>query len=223
MKKKIIFIPIIIDENKNELIIFSNNIVFDKWKDYTESYHLIDYILPTEDLEDLNLIKNNYENIEKYNFKEIISKYSLEDSIVALIFKNDKDLRVLSKISIQKNIILKNQTFLDVDINNKEQISKIIPKLKTIYEDYWKSSNQINTSIKLILNIKVDNNNNFKVQNFEKTLNEKDLIYNFIIQKFDKDFIYYQVVFNGTPNVFLETMSEENYIFNTQNKVWYLK
>ena len=179
---------------------------------------MIDYILPTEDLEDLNLIKSKYENIEQFDFKEIISKYSLEDSIIALIFKKNKDLRILSKINIQKNVVLKNQTFLDIDINNNTQISEIIPKLKTIYEDYWKTTNEINTSIKLPLTIKVDNNNNLKIQKFEKILNETDLIYDFIIQKFNKDFIYYQIIFNGTPDIFLETMSDENYVFDTQNK-----
>jgi len=223
LKKKIIFIPIIIDENKNELVVFSNNIIFKKWNDYTQSFHLIDYILPTEDLEDLNLIKSKYENIEEFDFKEIISKYSLEDSIIALIFKKNKDLRILSKINIQKNVVLKNQTFLDIDINNNTQISEIIPKLKTIYEDYWKTTNEINTSIKLPLTIKVDNNNNLKIQKFENILNETDLIYDFIIQKFNKDFIYYQIIFNGTPDIFLETMSDENYVFDTQNKVWHLK
>ena len=223
LKTKIIFIPIIIDENKNELVVFSNNIIFNKWNDYTQSFHLIDYILPTEDLEDLNLIKSKYENIEQFDFKEIISKYSLEDSIIALIFKNNKDLRILSKINIQKNVILKNQTFLDIDINNNAQISEIIPKLKTIYEDYWKTTNEINTSIKLPLTIKVDNNNNLKIQKFEKILNETDLIYDFTIQKFNKDSIYYQIIFNGTPDIFLETMSDENYVFDTQNKIWHLK
>ena len=51
---------------------------------------LIEYILPTEDLEDLNLLKEKYEILEQYDFKEITSKYDLNDSIVALIFKKRK-------------------------------------------------------------------------------------------------------------------------------------
>ena len=115
---------------------------------------------------------------------------------------------------------------LSIDVLNpclKLNLNQIIPKLKTIYEDYWKTTNEINTSIKLPLTIKVDNNNNLKIQKFENILNETDLIYDFIIQKFNKDFIYYQIIFNGTPDIFLETMSDENYVFDTQNKVWHLK
>ena len=55
------------------------------------------------------------------------------------------------------------------------------------------------------------------------TLDKTDLIYNYTISKFDKDFIYYQIIFNGTPDIFLKNMSENKLFFDTQNKVWSLK
>ncbi len=223
IKKTLFFLPIIIDENKKDLLIFSNNKIFDEWNNDIKNFHLLEYILPSEDLEHLSLIKNNYELIEQYDFNDVISSYNLEDSIIALIFKNEKEVRVLSKINIKDNVIIKNQSFSNTDIENLDQIKKIIKNLKIIYDDYWKGFNQINTSIKLTLNVKVNNNDNYKVSNFEKTLNEYDLISNFLILKFDKDFIYYQIVFNGTPNNFLKTMKEKNYNFDTQNKIWFLK
>ena len=79
IKKKILFIPIVIDENKKDLLLFSDNKIFNEWNNFVKSFHLIEYILPTEDLEDLNLIKNKYEYLEKYDFKEIINKYNLKD------------------------------------------------------------------------------------------------------------------------------------------------
>lgn len=223
LKKKILFLPIVIDEKKKDLIIFSNNKVLNEWNEDKESFHLIDYILPTEDLEDLNLIKSKYEFIEEYNFKEITNKYDLDESIVALIFKDKNEIRVLSKIILKKDIILKNQTFSNLNIDNDKQVKIIISSLKLIYEDYWKKLNQINTSIKLPFNIKISNNNDDKILNFEKTLDETDLIYDFFISKFDKDFTYYQIIFNGAPNIFLKIMNENNINFNTQNKFWILK
>ena len=132
-------------------------------------------------------------------------------------------MRALSRILINGKVVLKNQTFSSVDVNNLEQVKKIIDELKIIYEDYWKNLNQINTSIRLSLSLKIDSSDNLKISNFEKVLGETDLIYNFFISKFDKDFIYYQVIFNGTPNNFLEIMEENNYSFDTQNKIWLLK
>ena len=78
-------------------------------------------------------------------------------------------------MNIQNNITIKNQSFSNLDINNELQIKEMINQLKIIYEDYWKDSNQINTSIKLPLNIKVNNNDNLKIINFEKKMIETDL------------------------------------------------
>ena len=223
IRKKILFIPIIIDEDKKELLLFSDNEIFDKWNSSIKNFYLLEYILPTEDLEDINIIKKNYENIEKYEFNEIINKYNLANSIIAIFYKNEKEVRVLSRINISNNIVLKNQKFEGLNLDNKSQTKKIIDDLKIVYEDYWKNFNKINTSIRLDINIKVENSNNYKISNFEKVLNQLDLIYDFSIMKFDNDYIYYQVIFNGTPNNFLKTMSSNDYKFDTQNRIWILK
>ena len=223
LKKKLLFIPIIIDENEKELLIFSNNKFFKEWNNHNKNFHLIEYILPTEDLEDLNLIKNRFETIEEYNFKEVIDKYNLKDSIITLIFRNELEIRILSRITIKEDVILENQSFSNIDINNSDNLIDVISNLKNGYEDYWKNINQINTSMKLPLMVKVDNINNSKILNFEKILDKTDLIYDFSITKFDRDFVYYQIIFNGTPNSFLNSMAENNFNFNTQNKIWVLK
>tara|TARA_B100000902_G_C27290765_1_gene907022 strand:+ start:172 stop:1248 length:1077 start_codon:yes stop_codon:yes gene_type:complete len=222
-KNKFFFIPIIIDENKKDLLIFYDNTIYNEWENYTENFHLIEYILPTEDLEDLDLLKSKYEFIEEYDFKEITDKYSIYDSIILLIFKNKSNIRALSKIKIKDNIFLKNQLFENIDIENQEQTKILIKNLKLMYEDYWKNNNQVNTSIKLILNIKVNNLMYNKISQFEKILNETDLIYNFVISKFDNDFIYFKVIYNGTPSTFLKSMSDNNFNFDTQEKIWLLK
>ena len=223
LKKKLLFIPILIDESKNDLLIFSNNLIFDEWNNHIESFHLIEYILPTEDLEDLNLIKKKFDFIEQYDFKEITDKYYLDDSIIVLIFKNKNELRILSRINIKDNLILKNETFEGMNINNSQQNKDLIMKLKTAYEDYWKNSNQINTSIKLLLNIKVKNNDNSKLSKFENTLDTTDSISDYLIYKIDKDFTQYQIIFNGTSDIFLKSMKAQEYNFNTLNKIWILE
>ncbi len=222
-KKKFLFVPIIIDEKENDLLIFSKNKIFDNWNNTNETFHLIDYILLTEDLEDINLIKDRYEFIEEYDFKEITDKYFLNDSIIALFFKSKNDVRVLSRIKIKDDINIKNQSFKNIDLNDNKQSIKIINDLKIIYEDYWKNMNQINTSIKLPITVKASSLDNSKITSFEKILGNTDLIYNFSISKFDRDFIYYQIIFNGTPNIFLKTMGENKFFFNTQNRTWILK
>ncbi|MBD1141251.1 hypothetical protein IDH20_03705 [Pelagibacterales bacterium SAG-MED39] len=223
LENKFLFIPVVIDEKKKDLLIFNNNKIFEEWNKISEIYNLIEYILPTEDLEDYNIIKKNYEFIEQYNFDEITSKYYLKDSIIALIFKNENELRILSRITVKDKVVLKNQSFSDINLENIDDIHNLILNLKLIYEDHWKISNQINTSIKLPLNIKVNNLDKDKINNFEKNLDQTDLIYDFFITKFDNKFTFYQIIFNGTPNNFLKIMSNFEYDFNTQNKIWTLR
>ena len=223
IKNKFLFIPIVVDEKERDLLVFNNNKIFNKWNDDKKKTELIEYILPTEDLEDINLIKKNYDNIEQYNFKEITDKYYLDDSIISLIFKNETEVRVLSRITVNEKVIIKNQSFSNLDLNDEAEVKNIINNLKIIYEDYWKNYNKINTSIKLSLNIKLNTLNNSKISNFEKILNKGDLIYDFTIYKFNKDFIYYEVIFNGTPDFFLKTMKDNDFNFDTQNKIWILK
>jgi len=102
-------------------------------------------------------------------------------------------------------------------------LNELIGSLKIIYEDFWKENNLINTSIKLPLLIQVDNNDLNLSSKFEKTLDKIDLISNYSINKFNKDFIFYEVIFNGTSTNFINIMKNKNYNFDTQKKIWILE
>ena len=223
VKKSVFFIPIILDENKDEILMFSESDLFKKWNSKIKNYHLLKYILPTEDLEDFNLIKRNSKNLENYDFKEIIQKYNLEDYIITIIFKNNEEIRVLNKINFNEKIDLKNLSFKNMSLNNDKEIEKFTENLKSIFENYWKSKNEINTSVKLPLTISIDNRNNSKVSEFEALLTNIDLIYDFNIYKFNNKNSIYKVIFNGSPDYFLKIMKDKNYEFDTQNQIWNLK
>ena len=102
-------------------------------------------------------------------------------------------------------------------------MAKIIQNLKNDYEDYWKNLNLINTSLKLPLSIKIKSTNKQKIFKFENILNEQDLIYDFSIIKYNKDFLIYNLIFNGTPNIFLKKMQDNGFNIDTQNKIWTLE
>ena len=73
------------------------------------------------------------------------------------------------------------------------------------------------------MNVKVSTLDTNKISNFDKVLDKTDLVYEYSISKIDKDFIYYQITFNNSPSVFIRIMKNNNYNFDTQNKVWILK
>ena len=223
IKEKFLFIPIIIDENIDDLIIFSNNQIYNNWNADIQTNELINYLLPSEDLEDFDLIKKNIEIIETYNFDEISKKYNLNNYIISLIFKSNNEIRVLSKIYYEKNEIIKNNSFQNLDLNNDKDLKLFISNLKNLFEDTWKKLNEINTSIKLSINIKIENNDLKKSSRFELDLDEIDLVNDYTIQKFNKEFIIYEILFNGTVQNFINIMKNKNYNLNTQKKIWTLE
>ena len=223
IKKKVFFIPIILDENKDEILIFSESYLFNNWNLNIKRYHLLEYVLPTQDLEDFNLIKRNSKNLENYDFEEIIKKYNIDNYIITIIFKNNDEINILNKIKFDEKIDLKNLKYKDLKLNDDKENEELVESLKTIYENYWKSKNQINTSVKLSLTISINNNNNSKILEFEGVLANIDLIYNFYILKFNNKNNIYKIIFNGSTDNFLKIMKNKNYEFDTQNQVWNLK
>ena len=222
LKKNFLFIPVFVDQNKNQISMFSENKLFNSWNLNNKKYNLLNYILPTQDLDDFNLIKKNIKNLESYNFKEIVDKYNIDDHIIMIVYNSDQKVRVFNKISFNQQKNLKNFNFKKINFNNNEEVNSFIKNLKLLYEDFWKSQNEINTSVKLSLNISINNTNNIKISKFEEILSDMDFIYKFYIYKFNYKNNFYKVIFNGTPDKFLEVMSYQNYDFEIKNKIWIL-
>jgi len=223
LEEQFLFIPIIINENGNNLSIFSNNPIYVNWNKTNKRYYLINYLLPSEDLEDFNLIKEKLDDIETYNFKEITKKYFIKNSIISLIFRGNNELRILTKIYNDTNEIIKNDTFKNINIDNEKDLNFLIEHLKNLFEDTWKKLNEINTSIKVPITIKIQNDDLKKSNNFELFLNEIDMVSDYSIQKFDKEFVFYEVLFNGTVQNFINIMKNKKYKLNTQKKVWMIE
>ena len=140
-----------------------------------------------------------------------------------ILFKNNEEIRVLNQIVFNKNQNIKNLKFKNVNFENLGNLKKFIDQQKIVFEDYWKLKNIINTSIKLDLSISVDNSNIIKIDQFEETLSNIELVNNFNIFKFDNKKNIYKIIFNGTRDQFLDVMKDYDYFFEIKNKIWLLK
>ena len=167
-KKKLFLLPILVDTNRSDISLLSENPFYLNWTKFSKKYHLLDYVLPNEDLDDLNIIKNNINNLEDYEFKEIITKYQLKDYIIVILFKNEESIRVLTRIKFNNEFILLNENFPYKSIN--DDIEVIINSLKISYENSWKKINLINTSIKLPITISLDSSKFSLIKKFENKI-----------------------------------------------------
>ena len=222
-KREILLIPVLVDLQSNQISLFNNNVFYDLWNLKKERFFLLNYILPTEDLEDVNLLLENKNSIEEYDFNKMIEKYNLKDFIIVIIFNNLNEIKILSKIQLNDYLKIETQTFKNENIANDENIVDILKTLKEIYENHWKDINKINTSIKLPLTISLTANNYKKILHFEKVLDDLDLLFSYEVLSFNNKKIYYKLIYNGSPNRFLSDLELRNITVDTQDQEWKIK
>jgi hypothetical protein len=223
IKSKVLLIPILVDADAESVYLFNNNIFYERWNDVKQSYQLLDYLLPSEDLVDLNKIQEMGSSIETYDFINLVKKYDLKDYIISIIYKNSNDVKILSKINLNDSLKINNQKYSNVDLDNEKDLNKILKDLKNIYEDQWKKNNEINTSIKLPITVSIDSRNYKKILKLEETLDHIDLISDFYILKFDSQNTQYRIIYNGSPKTFFNDMLNRNFNLAMEDNTWTIK
>jgi len=223
IRNKVLLVPILVNTETNSINLFNNNIFYERWNDENKNYQLLDYLLPNEDLDDLNKLQEILNSIETYDFINLVTKYDLSDYIISIIYKGRDEVKILSKINFNNSLKIKNQKYSKVNLSNKKDINKIIKDLKNIYEDEWKKNNKINTSIKLPLTISIKSKNYKKIVDLEKALSSIDLISSFYILNFNNKNMQYRIIYNGSPKTFFNDMNNKNFDLLMENNVWTIK
>ncbi|XOJ73622.1 hypothetical protein ABXT43_01935 [Candidatus Pelagibacter sp. Uisw_114] len=222
-RNKVLLFPVIIETKDNSIYLFNDNIFYDKWNDQKNSYDLLDYLLPSEDIENLIELQKMSKDIETYDFSNLINKYDITDSIILIINKDGSNIRTLSKINLNNSLKLENKNYSKVDILNNNDFSNIVKSLKQIYEDQWKKNNEINTSIKLPITISINSKKTKKIIELEKAFDSMDLVAGFNILNFNSKSIQYKIIYNSTPNIFLNDMKKNNLELEMKNNIWTIK
>ena len=212
-RNKVLLVPILVDTEENNIYLFNNNIFYNKWNNNKKNYQLLDYLLPSEDLEDLIKIQEMTDSVENYDFIDLIKRYDLKDYIISIIYKNKNEFKILSKINLNNSLKINNQKYSKIDLDNEKDFDKILESLKIVYEDYWKENNEINTSIKLPLTLSINSKNYKKIVELEEVFNNMDLIPDFYILKFDNKNTQFRVIYNGSPKTFFNSMKKKKFSF----------
>ena len=222
-RNKVLLFPILVETKDNNIYLFNNNIFYDKWNEQKNSYDLLDYLLPSEDIEDLIELQKKSQDIETYDFSNLINKYDIKDNIILIIYKEGNGIKTLSKINLNNTLKIKNKNYPKKDIINEDDFSNIVKNLKQLYEDQWKKNNQINTSIKLSITISINSKKTKRIIELERALKSIDLVSDFNILNFNSESIQYKITYNSTPNIFLKDMRKKNFELVMKNNIWTIK
>ncbi len=222
-ERNVLFIPILVDLEKNSLFLFDENPFYKYWNHEEENQFLLKYILQNEDLDDYKLIQDRINFIENYDFEEIISKYELNDNyIIFIVFKDVENLKTFSKFnvnSIKSNFKIE---FPKFKFEEKNKIKELIRSMKIKYDDEWKKINLINTSIKLNIQLNVDSKNIILIEKIEKVLSQIELIEKYYISFFNNEITSYSILSNSTPDKLIKELEKFNFKISTENNKWVL-
>ena len=216
-EKTLLLIPILINNERNQILLFSENPFYNNWNNYKERHHLLNYILPNEDIEDINFIKKNINNIEDYNFNEIVSKYEIDDYVILILFQKENNFNALIKAKLNNKLIITNKKF---HWKENQSMENIINYLKLEFENQWKKLNIINVSIKLPITISVNSKNYSLIKKFDKKIQNLDLVSNFYIDSINNDKLIYKIIYNSTPDKFINEFSNDSIKLNTSESIW---
>ncbi|MFL2894593.1 MAG: hypothetical protein ACJZ4I_03825 [Candidatus Pelagibacter sp.] len=219
-KKNILIFPILIDLDLQTVNLFNQNPFFKEWALNKKNYHLLNYILPNEDIDVISELNKNINNLEDFNYENIVKKYNSNEYIISLIYKENNNIKIFSKIKINNNTKIHSYRVESIDISKLDNLNDLINEIKNIYEDNWKLNNQINRSVKLPINISIISDDYNKNMKFESFLKSNELIAKFFVKDFNNQKINYKVIFNGSPKQFLKIISNNGININTSKQIW---
>ncbi len=219
-KIDVFLIPVLVDLETNNLNYLSENIFAKNWQSIQKNHFQITYIMPNEDVEDYLSIKKNLQDIENYDFKEILNKYFSENFIIMIIFKRKNNIKFYSKINFDDKFEILSKNFKDKNIKNQIELNSMILNIKNEYEDNWKSINKMSPSTSVPIRLSVESNNTEKSLKLEKALGNLDFVNSYNIEKFDSKMIVYKVNYGSSPKRFLKDIMSYGINIDTSSTNW---
>ena len=212
-----IIFPLLISDK--QYFIYTKNYFYENWiKDISKD--LIQYTLPTENIESIQKIKLNKDNIYKIDIEDFFQEYNLENMVFATINRNKNSAKVLLNTKIGGKKLIKNLLITNPSLNEKQFNEKIILEIKNVIRDLIKSQNLIDVRTPSFLNAEIKLNNKSNLVEFNDRLKKVDLIDNFYVQQLSKDYVLVKIKYLGKINKIIKKLKDQDIHLNMKEGQW---
>ena len=205
---EVILFPLL--KKEDQYFIYTQNYFYENWNE-EKSDNFIQYVLTTENIENIQRINLNKDNIYKIEVSDFFKEHE-KDNIVFANIEVKKDTaeaflntRIEGK-KINKNLSIKNKE----NLNKKEFYREIIFEINNIIRDLIKSQNLIDVRTPSFLNVEIKLNKKSNLVEFSNRLNKIDLIDNFYVQKLNKDYVLVKIKYLGKINKIINKLKDQN-------------
>ncbi len=212
-----------IEIKRDEIFIFTNNYFYKNWNEINQDF-LIDFILPIENIEIIQLINQSGKNLLDINLNSLFKEFPNSNIAIALIEENKvSEKKIYLNTRIQNKIISKSLTIKKNEKDNLKFNQKIIFEVKEKIIDLVKSQNLIDISTPSFLNVKLnlDKKNNLVLINSK--IKNIDLIENVFVQEFNKNYVNLKIKYLGKIEKIINKLNNKGISLKLINDQWFIK
>ena len=205
---EVILFPLL--RNKNEYFIYSQNYFFKNWNIRNQD-NLIQYILPLENIENIQKVNFFKKNIYELDITEFFKEYENNNLVFATIEINNDVAEIFLNTKIENKVIKKKITLKKNNkLNEEEFYNNIISEINKIVKDLIKSQNLIDVRTPSFLNVEIKLEKKTNLVEFNDRLKKIDLIDNFYIQELNKDYALVKIKYLGKIEKIISKLKSQN-------------
>tara|TARA_B100000242_G_C43040442_1_gene485354 strand:+ start:656 stop:1696 length:1041 start_codon:yes stop_codon:yes gene_type:complete len=221
INEEIYLLPIIVDEDK--LFVYSKNLFYDKWNDLFQS-DIMEFILPVENIETLQIINSNKENLIGLDLNSLFQEYSNKNlALIIIDISNEKGYKIYLRTKILEKKIDKNIKLNRLNLNEADYIKKVINKTSEEIINLVKSQNLIDVRTPSFLNVQLQlskSNNLIELNNRLKKIGSID---NIFVQELNSEYVLLKIKYLGKLNKIMDQLKNQNIQLKLIKDQWRLK
>ena len=206
----------------SELQVISKNKFYEEWNT-NNIYDNVNFVLPLQNLDDINFIKENLSNLEETDLTRLVKNYGIKNSTIIILRYEKKKLDVFLKSDLSGTKRNKKIDFKIDNLNDETIRGDLISNLKSYTIELWKEENLIDIAAPsyLTLNIKIKDEESFKIiiDNIKKI----NLIDSFSIINFDERSARIKIKFFGKIKSLQNNLIENGFDIQFLDDQWNLK
>ena len=220
--KDFYILPIFI--SKNEIFVFSKNYFYENWN-LENNEQLVEFILPTENIEIIYYINQLKNNLIALNLNSLFKEYSNKNVAIVLIenINTSNEQQIYLKARIQNKIISKRLNFKKNSSAESNLSQKIITTTKDEIINLIKSQNLIDLRTPSFLNVKLNSNNANSLFLLNSKIKDIGLIEEIYIQEINKETVNLKIKYLGNLEKIINQLKNKNINLNQINDQWFIK
>ncbi|RPG05203.1 MAG: hypothetical protein CBE07_002605 [Pelagibacteraceae bacterium TMED247] len=216
---EILVYPIMISQN--ELQVFSQNKFFEEWN-LNKDFENINFILPVENIEDIDFIKKNVQVLEEIDLDRLVDNYEIKNSTILILRYDKKKLNVFFKTNLNGIKKARKIEFKVDNLNNAEVRADLIRSIKFYINEVWKEENLVDISLPAHITVFTKIENAGTLKNIRSKLNNINFIESYVIEELSPNSAKIKIKYLGKIKNLQDSFFQNGFKFKIINNEWIL-